>query len=50
MENKKYYVYSHTRLDKNEVFYIGIGTINNRDAYKRSKAQDKRNNIWKRLF
>ena len=49
MENKKYYVYSHTRLDKNEVFYIGIGTINNRDAYKRSKAKDKRNNIWNNI-
>lgn len=35
---KKYYVYQHIREDKNEIFYIGIGT--------RSK-QDLRCNTWR---
>ena len=29
VENGKYYLYRHIRLDKNEPFYIGIGTKNN---------------------
>jgi hypothetical protein len=42
------YVYRHIRLDKNEPFYIGIGS----DAtYKRAKARFKgdRNIIWNRI-
>jgi hypothetical protein len=38
------YLYRHIRHDKNEPFYIGIGSDNN---YKRSKQKKSRNNIWK---
>jgi len=39
------YLYRHIRLDKNEPFYIGIGSDNN---YKRAFAKNKgdRNKIW----
>ena len=40
------YVYRHIRLDKNEVFYIGIGTDNN---YSRAKTKDRRNKHWKNI-
>lgn len=41
------YLYRHIRLDKNEPFYIGIGS----DRYfKRSKNTTHRNDIWKRIF
>lgn len=30
-----YYLYKHTRLDKNEIFYIGIGTKPNEKSIKR---------------
>lgn len=36
-------VYTHTRLDKNEVFYVGVGSI------RRSKAKSGRNSIWKSI-
>ena len=39
-----YYLYQHTRLDKNEVFYIGVGTIqtvkNKYRYYSRSKEKN----------
>ena len=38
------YVYRHIRLDKNEPFYIGIGSDN---KYKRAYTSDSRNKIWK---
>jgi len=38
------YVYRHIRLDKNEPFYIGIGSDEN---YKRAKDKTGRNKIWK---
>lgn len=37
------YVYSHTRLDKNEVFYIGIGSD---ELYKRAFTVQGRNRHW----
>ena len=40
------YVYKHTRLDTNEIFYIGIG---NQDKYKRAFSLIKRNNFWKNI-
>lgn len=40
------YVYRHIRLDKNEPFYIGVGSDK---YYKRSKNKDKRNPIWKKI-
>lgn len=38
------YVYRHIRLDKNEPFYIGIGSDEN---YNRSKERYNRNGLWK---
>lgn len=40
------YVYKHVRLDKNEIFYVGIGEGKN---YSRSKNKTGRNKIWKRI-
>ena len=40
------YVYSHTRLDKNEVFYIGIGNDKN---YTRAYVKSKRNYYWNNI-
>jgi hypothetical protein len=37
------YVYRHTRLDNNQVFYIGIGSSNN---YKRAYSKCNRNKHW----
>lgn len=37
------YVYRHIRLDKNEPFYIGIGSDN---EYKRAYEKTRRNNYW----
>ena len=47
----KYYLYRHIRLDKNEPFYIGIGTKEERYKsfemiYKRAFSKKKRNIIW----
>jgi hypothetical protein len=41
------YVYRHIRLDKNEVFYIGIGKQAN---YKRAYNTYKRNDHWKKII
>ena len=41
------YVYSHTRLDTNEVFYIGIGSDTN--GYKRAYSKFGRNKYWIRV-
>ena len=40
------YVYRHIRLDKNEPFYIGIGSKENHD---RAYIKSDRNNIWKKI-
>lgn len=37
------YVYSHTRLDKDEIFYIGIGSD---EDYKRAFSLQGRNRHW----
>ncbi len=37
------YLYRHIRLDKNEPFYVGIGSDT---TYYRSKRETKRNKIW----
>jgi len=52
----KYYVYRHVRLDKNEVFYIGIGTKPNRDyesikgEYTRAYTTVGRNKSWNNII
>lgn len=40
------YIYRHIRHDKNEPFYIGIGSDK---TYKRAKAKASRNEIWKKI-
>ena len=45
MENQ-WYVYKHVRLDKNEPFYIGIGSTEN---YARAFSRSIRNDIWKKI-
>lgn len=41
------YLYRHIRLDKNEVFYIGVGGLDKFDNYKRAYSKQGRNKIWK---
>lgn len=41
------YLYRHIRLDKNEVFYVGIGTTN--DNYKRAYDTIQRSDFWKKI-
>lgn len=52
----KYYLYRHIRLDKNEPFYIGIGTKcikfkhhSIKSEYKRAYSKGKRNNLWYKI-
>ena len=40
------YVYKHIRKDRNEVFYIGIGT---QDKFKRAFSKIKRNDFWRNI-
>jgi len=42
------YVYRHIRLDKNEPFYIGIGSDDNGDYY-RANYKYGRNELWNRI-
>lgn len=49
-EDAKHFVYRHIRIDKNEPFYIGIGTNNKKNKkYKRSEIYKNRNIIWKQI-
>jgi len=44
------YVYRHIRLDKNQVFYVGIGAKSRPDeGYLRSKKTNGRNPLWKKI-
>jgi hypothetical protein len=43
---KKAYVYRHIRLDKNEPFYIGIGTDGN---FTRAKEKTRRSDFWNKI-
>lgn len=40
------YLYRHIRLDKNEPFYVGIGSD---DTYKRAYSSKNRNKHWKNI-
>jgi len=52
-----HYLYKHIRIDKNEPFYIGIGTICQNDInnsneniyYRRAFSICRRNEIWKKI-
>ena len=54
MEEKRSYIYRHTRLDTNEVFYIGKGTtpkkyINSNNVllkFSRAYQKNGRNKFW----
>lgn len=53
-EENKYYLYRHIRLDKNEPFYIGIGTKYKKyhtfkREYSRAFQRRGRNVFWKRV-
>ena len=58
MENRIHYLYRHIRLDKDEPFYIGIGTVYKQDLnskniklyYKRAYSIQNKNKIWNRIF
>jgi len=41
-----YYVYTHTRLDTNEVFYVGIGRTPNSKNYFRAYTKAGRSSEW----
>ena len=43
------YVYRHIRLDKNEVFYVGI-SCNKRNDYVRSNEKTRRGDWWKKII
>lgn len=43
------YVYMHTRLDTDEVFYIGISSDNNDSTYKRAFSKKGRGKFWRDL-
>jgi len=54
IEINKYYLYRHIRLDKNEPFYIGIGTKPKiykytSVEYSRAYNKSKRGFIWKKI-
>lgn len=51
-DSGKYYLYRHIRLDKNQVFYIGIGSKTKTDYkyYKRAHKIHGRNNFWKNII
>lgn len=56
-EQGKYYLYRHIRLDKNEPFYIGIGSKKEKvngfqtltSEYERAYTKGKRNTYWKNI-
>lgn len=51
----KHYLYRHIRIDKNEPFYIGIGTKSKKEPtmheseYRRAFTNNKRSNFWKSI-
>lgn len=55
VDEGKYYLYRHIRLDKNEVFYVGIGTKQKirynteKDRYRRAYLKHRRSNFWRGL-
>lgn len=53
VDNGKYYLYRHIRLDKNEVFYVGIGTKPKKfypsTEYGRAYNKVTRTTYWKNI-
>lgn len=52
IDNGKYYLYRHIRLDKNEPFYIGIAgkQADRGEFFYRAKRLTCRNRIWNSIF
>ncbi len=48
IKGEKYYLYTHTRADKSEPFYFGVGTLD-KNGYSRAIDKSKRNPIWKKI-
>lgn len=48
-KDKKYYLYVHYRQDKNEAFYVGIGTKYKGKNYDRALCYKKRSDFWKKV-
>lgn len=47
---KKFFVYTHIRIDKEEIFYVGIGTQpKNGLLYQRAYTDYGRNPTWKAI-
>jgi len=54
IEEKLYYIYRHTRADKNEPFYIGKGTVlfdktTERSMFRRAYSLDGRSLFWRKI-
>lgn len=54
VDDGKYFLYRHIRLDNNQVFYIGIGTkhikkLGFKSTYVRAFSKYNRNKIWKAI-
>jgi hypothetical protein len=52
VESGKYFLYRHIRLDTNQVFYVGIGTVQGKyntrgKRYIRAHTRTMRNRAWK---
>jgi hypothetical protein len=56
VEKGKYYLYRHIRLDKNEPFYVGIGSKKNvnfltmSNEYERAFVKKRRNAWWQKII
>lgn len=57
IDEGKYYIYRHIRLDNNEIFYIGIGTKStklkyktHREIYRRAYTKVSRSLFWKNII
>ncbi len=48
-KEKKYYLYIHFRHDKQEAFYVGIGTKFRETDYDRALCCKKRSDFWKKV-
>jgi hypothetical protein len=47
---ERYYIYEHVRLDRNEVFYVGKGTVKKTNPYGRSQEKSRRSDLWKKVI
>lgn len=45
----KYYLYTHTRVDKNEIFYVGVGSLHKNYKFSRALSSHKRTIFWKNI-